>query len=414
MLLSDARRIGRAALPLYLSMVAVSVSALVNTAALGRFGTEALAGFAVTVAVYFPAMAAVSGAVRGVMPFVAAKADDPPELLRVVRDGTWLAVFVGVPAAVAVACAPLIARAGGVPEATVAQLGSFPLLMAAGVLINGFGSMATSSLVGLGCGKVVMRAGLAGAACVAVLSPLLVWKLGLNGAGIALCTAVLVSCLITVAGLRKRLHGRPDLSVRFGRILELARVGIPMAGTVLVKFAVLGVLAVAAARVSATAAAAHNIATGLVSLAFTAALAIGQAMVPLVSTRTEGVRRAVAATLMIATAALTAICAVIVLGDVERLFTDDAGVRAAVAHLLVLIVLVVLADGVQAVLGFGLAGLKRTTPSFVVFAVCYGALAVVAVPAARHGLTGQWAALAVANLAVAVGQGFAFRKQGNF
>lgn len=187
-----------------------------------------------------------------------------------------------------------------------------------------------------------------------------------------------------------------------------------MAGTVLVKFAVLGVLAVAAARVSATAAAAHNIATGLVSLAFTAALAIGQAMVPLVSTRTEGVRRAVAAALMIATAALTAICAVIVLGDVERLFTDDAGVRAAVAHLLVLIVLVVLADGVQAVLGFGLAGLKRTTPSFVVFAVCYGALAVVAVPAARHGLTGLWAALAVANLAVAVGQGFAFRKQGNF
>lgn len=63
-----------------------------------------------------------------------------------------------------------------------------------------------------------------------------------------------------------------------------------MAGTVLVKFAVLGVLAVAAARVSATAAAAHNIAAGLVSLAFTAALAIGQAMVPLVSTRTEGVR----------------------------------------------------------------------------------------------------------------------------
>ncbi|KJK50526.1 hypothetical protein UK23_10260, partial [Lentzea aerocolonigenes] len=82
MLLSDARRISRVALPLYLSMVAVSLSALVTTAALGRFGTGALAGFAVTVAVYFPATAAVSGAVRGVMPFVAAQADDQPGLLR--------------------------------------------------------------------------------------------------------------------------------------------------------------------------------------------------------------------------------------------------------------------------------------------------------------------------------------------
>ncbi|GAB2810388.1 MATE family efflux transporter [Lentzea nigeriaca] len=412
MLLSDARQIGRVALPLYLSMVAVSLSALVTTAALGRFDTGALAGFAVTTAVYFPAMAAVSGAVRGVMPFVAAKADDPPGLLRVVRDGTGLAVVVGVPAALAVACAPLIARAGGVPEATVQRLGPLPLLMAAGVLLNAFGSTATSCLVGLGLSKVVMRAGLAGAACTAVLSPLLVWKLGLTGAGIALCTAILASCLITVSGLRKRLHGRLELNVHFGQIVELAKVGIPMAGTVLVKFGVLGVLTVAAARVSATAVAAHNIATGLVSLTFTAALAIGQAVVPLVSTRTEGVRRAVGAGLAITIATLSAISAIIALGGVHRLFTDPE-VLAAVGHLLALIVLVVLADGVQAVLGFGLAGLKRTTPSFVIFAICYGVLALVAVPAADHGLTGLWVALAAANLAVAVGQGIAFRKASN-
>ncbi|PWK83701.1 MATE family multidrug resistance protein [Lentzea atacamensis] len=413
MLLSDARSIGRVALPLYLSMVAVSLGALVNTAALGRYGTEALAAFAVTTAVYFPATAAVAGAVRGVMPFVAAKADDPPELLRVVRNGTWLAVFVGVPAALAVAGAGVIARAGGVPAATVAQLGPFPLLMAAAMLVGGFGSTATSCLVGLGRSKVVMRAGLAGAASTAVLSPLLVWKLGLNGAGIALCTANLVSCLITVSGLRGRLPGRLGRTIHFGQIRELAKVGIPMAGTVLVKFAVLGVLTVAAARVSTTAVAAHNIATGLAGLTFTAAVAIGQAVVPLVSTRTEGVRRAVIAGLTITVATLAAICAVIVLGGAERLFTDDPEVRAAVAGLLALLVVVVLADGLQAVLGFGLAGLKRTTPSFVIFSGCYGVLAVIAVPAAQHGLTGLWAALAAANLAVAVGQGLAFRRASN-
>lgn len=411
MLLSDVRQIGRVALPLYLSMVAVSLSALVNTAALGRYGTDALAGFAVTVAVYFPAMAAVTGAVRGVMPFVAAKADDPPGLVRVVRDGTWLAVFVGVPAAGAVACVPLIAQASGVSPETVGQLGPFPMLMAIGVLCNGFGSMATSSLVGLGQSKIVLRAGLVGAASIAVLSPLLVAKLGLNGAGIALCTANLVSCLITVAGLRQQLPGRPNLRIHLGQIAALAKVGVPLAGTVLIKLAVLGVLAIAAARVSATAAAAHNIAAAVASLTFTAAVAIGQAVVPIVSTRTDA-RRVITAGLLITATTLSAISAVVVLGNVHRFFTEDPAVVDAVAHLLGLLVLVVLADGLQAVLGFGLTGLKRTTPSLVVFAVCYGVLAFGAIPAARYGLTGLWVALAAANLAVAVGQGIAFRKAG--
>lgn len=52
----DVRRIVAIAAPLYVSMIVVSLSALVNTAALGRHGTATLAAFAVTVAVYFPAM----------------------------------------------------------------------------------------------------------------------------------------------------------------------------------------------------------------------------------------------------------------------------------------------------------------------------------------------------------------------
>lgn len=408
MLLSDARRIGRVALPLYLSMVAVSVGALVTTAALGRHGTGALAAFTVTAAVYFPAVAAVSGAVRGVMPFM--RTGDPA---RVVRDGAWLAVAVGLVGAVAVACVPVIARASGVEREIVGQLGALPLLMAVSVLVSGFGSMASSGLVGLGHGKVVMLAGLAGAACTAVLSPVLVGWFGLDGAGIALCAANLVSAIMTVLGLRRRLSGRPGWRVHCGHVLELAKVGVPMAGTVLVKFAVLGVLAVAAARMSTTAAAAHNIATALVNLTFTAAVAIGQAVVPEVSGRTDraGVRRVVTAGLVITTVALAAVCAIILFGDVVPLFTGDHEVAGLVTALLPVLVPVVLADGLQAVLGFGLAGLKRTTPSFLVFASCYGLLAVFAFAAGN--LTVLWAALALANLAVGVGQGLAFRRASN-
>nr|WP_306271110.1 MATE family efflux transporter [Ornithinimicrobium sp. HY1793] len=420
---SDIRHIGWVALPLYLSMIVVSLSALVNTAALGRFGTAALAAFAVTVAIYFPAMAAVSGAVRGVMPFVASAADDPDRLRRVVRDGTWLSVLVGVLGAGAVAGVPLLARVTGVPESTVEQLGSFPLLMAAGVLLNSFGSMATSCLVALGRSTVVMYAGLLGAACTAVLSPLLVngAGLGLQGAGISLLIANLAIASVTTIGLRRHL-GVGFAAVLSGRsrladLLELARVGIPMAATVLVKFGVLGAVAFAAALVSTTAAAAHSIATALVSTTFTAAVAIGQATIPLLSWRAErgerpGVLRGVVAGLITALGTLAVIgIAILVLRDqVVSLFTSDPVVTSAMTGLVVIVVLVILGDGAQAILGFGLTGLKRSTPSFLVFAVVYGVLALLVVPVARTGgLTGLWVALAVANLVVALGQAVAFR-----
>ncbi|MFE0353154.1 hypothetical protein ACFW2I_06650 [Streptomyces nigra] len=83
-----------AALPLYLTMIAASAGALVDTALLGNHATAALAAFAVTVAVFSPATATVAGALRGVMPFVAPRKDDPDRLLPLVHSGMWLAVMV--------------------------------------------------------------------------------------------------------------------------------------------------------------------------------------------------------------------------------------------------------------------------------------------------------------------------------
>ncbi|BCL17240.1 hypothetical protein GCM10017556_49790 [Micromonospora sagamiensis] len=414
------------AAPLYLSMIAASIGSTVVTAALGRSGTTALAAFALAGAVYFPVTAAVTGAVRGVLPFVSSAAGDRAGVLRVVRDGTWLAVAVGVPGAVAVCGVPLLARAGGVPAGTVAALGVFPLLLAGAVLLGSVGAMASSSLVGLGRTRMVMWSGLVAAGCAAGLSALLVAgvgplpALGLSGAGFGMLVANLAACVMNLRGLRSALAvplagpalARPDPR----RVRELARVGIPMAGTVLVKFGVLGVLAFAAARVSAPAAAAHGIATSLVGLLFTAAVAVGQAGVPLVSGRASagdlpGVRRGVRAGLMVATGTVGTLCVLLVAlrPVVLPVFTDDPDVRAVLTGLLPVVALAVLGDGLQAVLGFGLTGLRRTTPSFVVFAAIYGLLAVVALPVASvGGVVGLWTALVVANTLVAVGQGTAF------
>lgn len=425
-LCGDMLRVSTTAAPLYMSMVAASVSAIVNSAVLGRTSTSALAAFALTGVVYFPAMAAVTGAVRGVMPFVVSASGDPVALRRVMGDGTWLAICVGVLGALGVAAVPLLGLVTGVPRATLDSMGWFPWLMAGVVLLNSLGAMASSSLVGMERSRVVMRAGLVGALATIMLSPLLVLgpgplpALGLEGAGVSLLMANLAVLTITLRWLRREVSFSVLDALRHGkslrRTVELARVGIPMAGTVLVKFGVLGVVALAAARISPDAAASHSIATSIVGLVFTAAVAVGQAEIPLVRRRADandvtGVRRAVLAGAAVAGTLVCVLCLALVLLDdlVIRAFSVDPSVISLMRTVMPLVALAVIADGLQAVFGFGLTGLKRSAASFAVFCAIYGLLAVLALPIGRaFGLTGLWVTLAAINLGLVCGQVVAF------
>ncbi|MEV0174184.1 MATE family efflux transporter [Streptomyces sp. NPDC050803] len=423
------RRIAGAALPLYLTMIASSAASLVDTAVLGRHATGSLAAFAVTLAVFSPATAAVSGAMRGVMPFVSAHKDDAEKLLPVLRNGMWLGIFVGLLGAVAVAAVPLIGSVGGIPEATLDELGVFPYLLAGAVVMMSIAATATSALVGLGQGKAVMRAGLTGTAAAVVLSLLLVGGvgsfdgLGLPGAGIAMLTSLTINASLAHLQLRRNtvLAGRP---LGLGRprpreMLRLAGVGIPLAATVLIKFAVLGVLAFSAARVGTDSAAVHSIALSLVNLMFTAAVAVGQATVPLMADPVKRgdvaeIRRSALAGAAVAVCTVAALAALLVLarGPVISVFTKDDGLHDQVLDLLPLVLLAVLADAVQAVFGFGLIGIKRTVPSLVAFAGCYGLLALAAVPVAdAGGLDALWLSLAGANLLLVGGQAYFFHSR---
>ncbi|MER6059819.1 MATE family efflux transporter [Streptomyces sp. NPDC001792] len=150
-------------------------------------------------------------------------------------------------------------------------------------------------------------------------------------------------------------------------MLRPARVGLPLAGTVLVKFTVLGVLTFAAARLGADGAAGHNVGESLVNVVFTAAVAVGQATVPLIAGYAAErdvvrIRSAVGAGLRVA------LCAVGLLGaalfvfrdPLIALFSTSPGLRGRVTGLLPLVLAVVVSDALQAVAGFGLVGLKRT------------------------------------------------------
>lgn len=426
------RAIAAAAFPLYLTMIAASAGALVDTALLGNHATTVLAAFAVTMAVFSPAAAVVAGALRGVMPFVAPRSEDPDGLLPVVRGGMWLAITVGAVAAAAVASVPVIGRVAGVPGAALDELGVFPLLLAGSVLAVAVGSSATSVLVALGHSKLVMRAGLLGTAASAALSVLLVGGpgplpgYGLAGAGVAMLASSVISACVsqvalgrsTVLAGRSLWPGRPDVR----QMWKLGAVGIPLAGTVLVKFAVLGVLTFAAARIGTDSAAVHSVGISLVNLVFTAAVAVGQATVPLVAGYAHerdsvSIRRSVRAGTWLALAVVGLIvAALIALGSwVGALFTEDAVVRAQVTDLLPLVAAVVVTDALQAVVGFGLIGLKRTVPSFVATFIAYGALAAIAAPvAAAGGLAALWTALTLANILQAAAKTYSFHRHSTF
>ncbi|MEV6021118.1 MATE family efflux transporter [Streptomyces sp. NPDC051997] len=412
--------IAEAAAPLYVTTLAASAGSLVDTALLGRHATLSLAAFAVTVAVFGPATATVAGALRGVMPFIAPHREAPDELLPLVRAGMWLALAVGGVCAAAVASVPLLGEVFGVRPDVLAQLGAFPWMLAGSVLLIAVGQSATSVLVALGHSAQVMRSGLVGTATSVTLSVLLVGgpgplpSHGLTGAGLAMLASSLVSTGLNQYALRRRTvpacrrlrPGRPDPR----RILRLARVGLPLGGTVLVKFSVLGVLTFAAARISTESAAVHSVSESLVNVVFTAAVAVGQAAVPLIAGYAEErdavrVRRSVWAGIRVALCAVTALGTVLVVlrGPLVGLFTRTLALEDQVIGLLPLILAVVVTDALQAVAGFGLVGLKRTGPGLTSTAVWFGLLAALAVPVAdTAGLPSLWAALACANLLQAV------------
>ncbi|GAA1240109.1 multidrug efflux MATE transporter AbeM [Kitasatospora nipponensis] len=395
----------------------------------GRRGTGSLAAFALGIAVFGPVQATLAGVQRGVIPFVAAHRDDPAALAPVVRGGRWLGYGVGVLGAAVVAAVPLIAVATGAPPAATERLGvCFPALLAAGVLVSALGSTATTVLIGLGRARQVMRAGLCGTATAVVLSLALVRgvgpipSLGLTGAGLSLLGATLVGRIAAQLALRRvdvlrglpTLPGRPELR----GIMRQARVGIPLAGTVLVKFAVMGVLTFAAARLGAASAAVQTVCVALSNLLYTVAVAVGQATVPLIAVAvTAGdparARRCVRVGMGVALGAVTVLGAALALAhrQLVPVFSSDPSVRGRVLELLPLVLVAVATDALQAVAGFGLVGLRRTLPSLLSTCVWFGALALAAVPLVEFGGLGAlWLGLIAANVLQTLSKSLSFHR----
>ncbi|MFC4119159.1 MATE family efflux transporter [Nonomuraea zeae] len=406
----------RAAVPLFLSMVMGMAGTVVVTSVLGKHDTVTLAAFAVVTAVLNPAGAAVQGALRGLGPFVAPYREDPAGAVPIVRDARWLSLATGVAGALAVLCVPALASRTGVPGEVVREMGLLPVLLAVYLLVFASTGGASTILVALGRSGDVLWSNLAFGVVLSGLTATLVPAYGLTGVGVAWAVAGTVAAVVASLCLRRAL-GRPigQARPRMSEIVGLAKVSIPLAGTVLIKFGVLGVVTFAASTTGTRDTAAHAVLTTLTGVMMMASLSVAQASVPEVARARDvaGARRANRTAALLAVAG-TLVGAGLLLGLGERvlvLFSDDSAVRERVLALLPLMLLSSALDAAQAVQGIGLTALKRSAASLVYFAAGYGLLVLAAVPVARTwGITGLWVAMALANGLLVVLQGTGFHR----
>ncbi|WP_440088501.1 MATE family efflux transporter [Streptosporangium sp. LJ11] len=414
---SPHRAILSAAVPLFLSMSAGIIAQLVSTALLGHRATAALAAFALAGAVLNPVTAAVAAGLRGMTPFVAPHRENPVEALPILRDARWLTVALGTAGAGVVLCVPLIARASGVPGEVTAEFGMLPPLLALNVLLLSAGGGANATLVALGRSRQVLWSSLSSTAAEVALLVALVPRLGVHGAGIALVvsTAVAVTvsnvCLLRVPGLAGQplWPGRP----RSREILSMARVGIPLSATVLIKFTVLGSLTYVVARTGAQGAAAHAILRSLAEFLALTAFAVGQASAPEIARATSPAAARLVNRVALLLAAAGAVAGALVLTFfgtfVIGLFTSDAEVLALAFTLVPLLALYATANSCGIAMSAGLTGLRRPAWGLGSAVAGYGLLALAAAPVtAAWGLAGLWAALAATGVLILVLQGGGF------
>ncbi|MFC7592367.1 MATE family efflux transporter [Nonomuraea antimicrobica] len=332
------------------------------------------------------------------------------------RDARWLSLATGTVGALVLLCVPLIAGAAGVPPEVVRELGLLPCFLAGYLVIFASTGGASTILIALGRSRNVLWPTLAFGVGLGALSATLVPPLGLLGVGIAWVVSGAASAAVASWNLRRAIgrpigQGRP----RMREIAELAKVSVPLAGTVLIKFAVLGVVTFAAGATGTRDTAAHAVLSLLTGFIMLTSLSVGQAAVPEVARAADpaGARRAHRTAVLLAVSG-TLVVAALLLGFGRHLlvlFSDDVAVRDRVYALLPLMLLSAAFDAAQAVQGTGLTALKRSAAGLLNFAVAYGLLVLAAVPVARTwGITGLWTALAAANGLLVVLQGLGFRR----
>jgi multidrug resistance protein, MATE family len=431
---SEARALGRLSLPLILVYAGYNAMGLVDTLFIGRLDAAALGGVGIGNGIFGALSLVGLGAVLGVDPIAAQAmgANDEAGARQALRAGLRVAWIVGIPITVLMMLAPLLLAPAGVDRATVREATSFLLARVTNPITFVLFAAYRSFLQVKGATRPVLGAMIVSNITNAIgnfffiygddalidigLAPIGLPRLGTFGCGLATALSSFLSLGI-IAGSAKRISRRSaSLSERAPSadlVKKVLRLGLPIGLQNLAEIGLFALVAVLAGRISAEAAAAHQIAIALASFTFCVIAGIGAATSVRVghhvgSGSTAGARRAGFLGISLATLIMTGFGLAFFLapGFFARLLTSDLSVVPVGTALLSVAALFQISDGIQAVTLGALRGAGDTRAGLIANVVGYYLFGL---PVAYYlgivragGVVGLWWGLSAGLTAVAI------------
>jgi MATE family multidrug resistance protein len=442
----EAAALQKLALPLILVYAGYNVMGLVDTIIVGRLNAAALGGVGIGNGIFNALSLFGLGAVLGVDPLAAQAigAGDEAGARQALRAGLRVAWLVGIPLTLLVLGAPFLLQPAGVDPETARDTTMFLLARLTNPMTFALFGAYRSFLQVKGVTRPVVIAmiisnitnvignllfiygddGLRSVGLPAVGLP----RMGVFGCGLATALSSLLSVAIVRKAVRDLVRASraespspasreaPPSRALVGKVLRL---GLPIGMQYLAEVGLFALVAVLAGRISAEAAAAHQIAIALASFTFCVTAGVGAATSVRVGHHvgagsTAGARRA--GFLGIVLAALImgvfATAFLIVPGFFTRLLTSDARVVPLGMALLTVAALFQVSDGIQAVALGALRGAGDTRVGLIANLIGYYLFGL---PVAYYwgvvrggGVIGLWWGLSAGLTAVAVGLTYRF------
>jgi MATE family multidrug resistance protein len=384
--------IARLAGPIVGGQLALTGLNFIDTVMAGHLGPRELAAVAVGASVWSSLNMLLLGTLLAVPPFVA-QLDGAGRLDRVgplARQAAWLAAGLGVLlAASAAAVRPLLAAVQVQPDLVPLTVGYLRAL-AWGIPAYGLYLVLRFTSEGLGATRPVLYFGVLALPVNALGNWLLMYGKGglprLGAVGCGYATAIVWGAQLTGMLLYVALHPRyRHLGLfarleppRLRRIGELLRVGAPVAFTLFVEVSIFAAVALIMASLGTRVVAGHQVAINFASMTFMVPLGLAMAITVRVGNAVgrrdpAGVRFSATVGIGMALAFQAVAAAVMLLFPraVAGLYTDDAGVIAIAAELLLLAALFQLSDGLQAAAAGALRGVKDTAVPMAIVVVAY-------------------------------------------
>jgi multidrug resistance protein, MATE family len=427
------------AIPLAAQQMGLMLMGLVDTAVLGHYHRDALAGGGVANSLVFGVTCVGLGIAMGLETLLpqALGAGRRADTRWLLADGMRVAVAVGLLLSLVVAASPLILPVVGVQPAVARQAELYVWTRSFGVVLFLVQVTLRVFLQAHGVTRPLIVAVVIGNAVNVLLDWVLVFgdrgladlglptiglpALGVVGAALATIAVQLVIVAIYAAAARTLLGGiprgpRPPSAVR--RILVL---GVPVGLQLGAEVGAFALAALLAARIGELPAAGHQVAINLASFTFSMALGIGAAVAVRVGHavgagdhRLARARGGTALRMGLAVMSAGAALFLLVPAELAGLFTDDPEVIAAAVPMLRVAAIFQLSDGAQAIAAGALRGAGDTRATFIANLIGHYAVGLaVSLTCAfwlEMGAVGLWWGLSAGLTATAIGLLVRFRR----